>query len=64
MFLEIELRKESFTKEEIAETARVSVRTVERYIKELTKHSIVVNVKGNNKLGIKKVIKLTNTDNT
>lgn len=57
-FLEIELRKESFTKEEIAETARVSVRTVERYIKELTKHSIVVNVKGNNKLGIKKGYKI------
>ncbi|CAM4293773.1 MULTISPECIES: HTH domain-containing protein [Bacillus] len=57
-FLEIGSGKENFTKEEIAETARVSVRTVERYIKELTKHSIVVNVKGNNKQGIKKGYKI------
>ncbi|MEG7894692.1 HTH domain-containing protein [Bacillus cereus] len=55
---EIELEKETFTKEEIAEAARVSEKTVQRYIKELTKHSIVVNVKGNSRQGIKKGYKI------
>lgn len=55
---EIELEKEAFTKEEIAEIARVSEKTVQRYIKELTKHSIVVNVKGNSRQGIKKGYKI------
>ncbi|HDR3647212.1 HTH domain-containing protein [Bacillus cereus group sp. LD113LC] len=56
--LEIEEEKNSFTQEEIAKAARVSERTVQRYIKELTRFSIVVNVKGNNKKGIKKGYKI------
>lgn len=56
--LEIETERDSFTKEKIASVARVSEKTVQRYIKELTKHSIVVNVKGNNKEGIKKGYKI------
>ena len=56
--IECDFEKKSFTKEEIASTARVSPKTVQRYIGELTKYSIVVNVKGNNKQGIKKGYKI------
>lgn len=56
--IESDLEKKSFTKEEIAVAARVSPKTVQRYIRELTKYSIVVNVKGNNKQGIKKGYKI------
>jgi Helix-turn-helix domain len=52
--MEVQTEKNQFTKEEIAAAASVSEKTVQRYIKELTKKSIVVNVKGNNKQGIKK----------
>lgn len=52
--MEVQTERNQFTKEEIATSASVSEKTVQRYIKELTKRSIVVNVKGNNKEGIKK----------
>ncbi|OHY73285.1 hypothetical protein BCV52_27170 [Priestia aryabhattai] len=52
--MEVQTERNQFTKEEIATAASVSEKTVQRYIRELTKRSIVVNVKGNNKQGIKK----------
>jgi len=58
MEVESDFGKMSFTKEEIATAARVSDKTVQRYITELTNHSIVVNVKGNPKQGIKKGYKI------
>ncbi|KLV14080.1 HTH domain-containing protein [Bacillus anthracis] len=56
--LQVEEEKESFTKEEIADIAEVSEKTVQRNIKELTKFSIVVNVPGNTRKGIKKGYKI------
>lgn len=58
MEVESDFEKVSFTKEEIASAACVSEKTVQRYIKELTNLSIVVNVKGNPKQGIKKGYKI------
>lgn len=56
--LEITDEKESFTKEEIASAAGVSEKTVQRNIKDLTKFSIVLNVPGNTRKGIKKGYKI------
>lgn len=58
MEIESDFEQVSFTKEEIALAAGVSEKTVQRYMKELTKFSIVVNVKGNPKQRIKKGFKI------
>jgi predicted transcriptional regulator len=53
--LEIEQEKEGaiFTKEEISVAANVSEKTVQRYMKELTRKSIVVKASGSNNKGSK-----------
>ena len=52
--LEIKEEKKVFTKEEIAKAAGISEKTVQRRITELTKFSLVINVPGNTRKGIKK----------
>lgn len=57
--MEIDLETKEFTKEEIVTAANISMSTLERNIKELTKRSIVVNAKNvSKKLGGKKRLKI------